>query len=591
MVSIRDSGSLGASSNLAGAAIKNIRMGITMNKTNNNSHDFIREIINEDIKTNKYNSRVHTRFPPEPNGHLHIGHAKSICLNFGIAEDYNGKCNLRFDDTNPIKEGDEYVNSIIEDVKWLGFDWEERLFFGSDYFTKMYDYAIDLIKSGRAYVDDQNAFEISHNRGAVNKPGKNSPYRERSIEENLKLFNSMKKGIFKDGEKVLRAKIDMSHPNMNMRDPVMYRILHASHHRTKDKWCIYPMYDWAHGLEDSIEGITHSICTLEFENHRPLYDWFLKELNVYQPQQIEFARLNLTYTVMSKRMLLELVNEKIVSGWDDPRLPTIKGMKRRGYSPAAIRNFCKRIGVAKVNSTIPIEFLEHCVREDLNKTAPRYMGVIQPLKVTIENYPDDKIDYMDVINNPEDKSAGVRKVAFTKSLYIEKDDFMQNPTKKFYRLAPDREVRLVNAYYLKCIDVIKEGDEISEVICTIDPETKGGYSPDGRKVKSTIHWVSLEKSIDAEIRIYDRLFTVENPSSYKNQDFKDFINSDSLKIISNCKVERAVSKLKTFERFQFLRKGYFCIDPDSSDKKLIINQTVELKDKWLKIKNIEKNYN
>jgi glutaminyl-tRNA synthetase len=566
-------------------------MGITMNKTNNNSHDFIREIINEDIKANKYNSRVHTRFPPEPNGHLHIGHAKSICLNFGIAEDYNGKCNLRFDDTNPIKEGDEYVNSIIEDVKWLGFDWEERLFFGSDYFTKMYDYAIDLIKSGRAYVDDQNAFEISHNRGAVNKPGKNSPYRERSIEENLKLFNSMKKGIFKDGEKVLRAKIDMSHPNMNMRDPVMYRILHASHHRTKDKWCIYPMYDWAHGLEDSIEGITHSICTLEFENHRPLYDWFLKELNVYQPQQIEFARLNLTYTVMSKRMLLELVNEKIVSGWDDPRLPTIKGMKRRGYSPAAIRNFCKRIGVAKVNSTIPIEFLEHCVREDLNKTAPRYMGVIQPLKVTIENYPDDKIDYMDVINNPEDKSAGVRKVAFTKSLYIEKDDFMENPTKKFYRLAPDREVRLVNAYYLKCIDVIKEGDEISEVICTIDPETKGGYSPDGRKVKSTIHWVSLEKSIDAEIRMYDRLFTVENPSSYKNQDFKDFINSDSLKIISNCKVERAVSKLKTFERFQFLRKGYFCIDPDSSDKKLIINQTVELKDKWLKIKNLEKNYN
>jgi glutaminyl-tRNA synthetase len=566
-------------------------MGITMNKTNNNSHDFIREIINEDIKTNKYNSRVHTRFPPEPNGHLHIGHAKSICLNFGIAEDYNGKCNLRFDDTNPIKEGDEYVNSIIEDVKWLGFDWEERLFFGSDYFTKMYDYAIDLIKSGRAYVDDQNAFEISHNRGAVNKPGKNSPYRERSIEENLKLFNSMKKGIFKDGEKVLRAKIDMSHPNMNMRDPVMYRILHASHHRTKDKWCIYPMYDWAHGLEDSIEEITHSICTLEFENHRPLYDWFLKELNVYQPQQIEFARLNLTYTVMSKRMLLELVNEKIVSGWDDPRLPTIKGMKRRGYPPAAIRNFCKRIGVAKVNSTIPIEFLEHCVREDLNKTAPRYMGVIQPLKVTIENYPDDKIDYMDVINNPEDKSAGVRKVAFTKSLYIEKDDFMENPTKKFYRLAPDREVRLVNAYYLKCIDVIKEGDEISEVICTIDPETKGGYSPDGRKVKSTIHWVSLEKSIDAEIRMYDRLFTVENPSSYKNQDFKDFINSDSLKIISNCKVERAVSKLKTFERFQFLRKGYFCIDPDSSDKKLIINQTVELKDKWLKIKNLEKNYN
>ncbi len=549
------------------------------------SHDFIREIINKDLKTKKNDSRVHTRFPPEPNGHLHVGHAKSICLNFGIAEEYNGKCNLRFDDTNPIKEGDEYVKSIIDDVGWLGFDWEDRIYYASDYFPQMYNYAIVLIKSGKAYVDDQNANEISYNRGTVNKSGKNSPYRDRSIEENLELFELMKKGYFKDGEKVLRAKIDMSHPNMNMRDPVMYRILHAYHHRTKDEWCIYPMYDWAHGLEDSIEKITHSICTLEFENHRPLYDWFLKELKIFQPQQIEFARLNLTYTVMSKRMLLELVNKNYVNGWDDPRLPTIKGMKRRGYSPASIRDFCRRIGVAKVNSNIPVDFLEHCVRENLNKTVPRFMGVLRPLKITIENYPNDLIDDMNVINNPEDANAGIRKVPFSKSLYIEQDDFMEYPSKKFYRLAPGREVRLVNAYFLKCNDVIKEGEIIKELICTIDHNTKGGNSPDGRKVKSTIHWVSLQKAIDAEVRLYDRLFTIENPTGKKGQDYKDFINSNSLKILKNCKIESAVSELKPFDRFQFLRKGYFCIDPDKNDKKLVINQTVELRDKWSKIKN------
>ena len=549
------------------------------------SHDFIREIINKDLKTKKNDSRVHTRFPPEPNGHLHVGHAKSICLNFGIAEEYNGKCNLRFDDTNPIKEGDEYVKSIIDDVGWLGFDWEDRIYYASDYFSEMYNYAIVLIKSGKAYVDDQNANEISYNRGTVNKSGKNSPYRDRSIEENLELFELMKKGYFKDGEKVLRAKIDMSHPNMNMRDPVMYRILHAYHHRTKDEWCIYPMYDWAHGLEDSIEKITHSICTLEFENHRPLYDWFLKELKIFRPQQIEFARLNLTYTVMSKRMLLELVNKNYVNGWDDPRLPTIKGMKRRGYSPASIRDFCRRIGVAKVNSNIPVDFLEHCVRENLNKTVPRFMGVLRPLKITIENYPNDLIDDMNVINNPEDANAGIRKVPFSKSLYIEQDDFMEYPSKKFYRLAPGREVRLVNAYFLKCNDVIKEGEIIKELICTIDHNTKGGNSPDGRKVKSTIHWVSLQKAIDAEVRLYDRLFTIENPTGKKGQDYKDFINSNSLKILKNCKIESAVSELKPFDRFQFLRKGYFCIDPDKNDKKLVINQTVELRDKWSKIKN------
>lgn len=554
-----------------------------MDSNNDSSHDFIRDIVDEDLKTSKYEGRVHTRFPPEPNGYLHIGHAKSICLNFGIAEEYDGLCNLRFDDTNPVKEGEEYVRSIIEDIKWLGFDWEDRLFFASDYFYQMHAYALDLIKAGKAYVDDQTAEEISEGRGTLTKPGKNSPYRDRPVEENLDLLERMKAGEFADGEKVLRAKIDMSHPNMNMRDPVIYRVLHASHHRTGDKWCIYPMYDWAHGLEDSIENITHSICTLEFENHRPLYDWFLNELDVYHPQQIEFARLNLTYTVMSKRMLLELVKEKHASGWDDPRMPTISGMRRRGYSPAAIRGFCKRIGVAKANSIIPIEFLEHCIRDDLNKTAPRFMGVLHPLKVVIDNYPKDKTDEMEVVNNPEDPDAGTRKVPFSSTLYIEKEDFMENPSRKFWRLAPNREVRLNNAYLITCTDVVKENEEVTELRCEIDPATRGGNAPDNRRVKSTLHWVSADHALNAEVRLYDKLFTVENPAGQKEGNFKEYLNPDSLNVLKSCKVEPAIRNLKAFDRFQFLRKGYFCIDPDSTDKNLIINQTVGLRDTWARI--------
>jgi len=545
--------------------------------------DFIREIIDEDIRTNKYGGKVHTRFPPEPNGYLHIGHAKSICLNFGIAEEYGGKCNLRFDDTNPAKEEEKYVEAIIEDVKWLGFDWEDRLFFASDYFDKMYEYAVELVKKGKAYVDDLSPEEIREYRGTLTKPGKNSPYRNRSVEENLALLEKMKAGEFKDGEKVLRAKIDMSHPNMNMRDPVMYRILHATHHRTGNKWCIYPTYDWAHGLEDSIEGITHSICTLEFENHRPLYDWFLEQLGIHHPRQIEFARLNLTYTVMSKRMLRELVEEGYVSGWDDPRLPTIRGMRRRGYSPASIRDFCRRIGVSKTNSIIPIELLEHCVREDLNKTAPRYMGVLNPLKVVIENYPEDKVEEMDVVNNPEDPNAGTHKAPFSRVLYIERDDFMEEPPKKFYRLAPGREVRLKNAYFITCIDFTKKNGEVSELRCTIDPATKGGDAPNGRRPKSTLHWVSAEHAIDAEVRLYDKLFTVEDPAGQKDADFKEFLNPDSLKVLTSCKMEPAMKNLKPFDRIQLLRIGYFCVDPDTSDDKLVLNKTVGLRDEWAKI--------
>ena len=546
--------------------------------------DFIREIIDNDIKTKKYKGRVHTRFPPEPNGYLHIGHAKSICLNFGIAEEYKGKCNLRFDDTNPSKEEEEYVRSIIDNVRWLGFDWQERLFFGSDYFDKMYEYAIELIKKGKAYVDDLSAEDISQLRGTLTQPGVESFYRDRSVEENLDLFTRMKNGEFKDGEKVLRAKIDMAHPNLNMRDPIMYRILHESHHRQKDKWCIYPMYDWAHGLEDSIEGITHSICTLEFENHRPLYDWFLDELGIYHPQQIEFARLNLTYTVMSKRMLLELVKEGIVNGWDDPRLPTISGMRRRGYSPEAIRTFCKRIGVAKVNSIVDFSFLEYCIREDLNKTAPRFMGVINPLKVVIDNFDDDKLQEFDAVINPENPDAGTRKIPFSKELYIEQEDFMENPPDKFFRLAPGREVRFRYSYLVTCKDVIKKNGKVVEIHCTIDPQTKGGYAPDGRKVKSTIHWISAKHAIDAEVRLYDRLFTVEDPAGQKEGNFKDFINPDSLKILKNCKVDPDINNLKPFDRFQFERLGYFCIDKDSTKKNLMINRTITLKDTWAKIR-------
>ena len=554
-----------------------------MDSTVEEKHDFIRDIIDEDLKTKKYKGRVHTRFPPEPNGYLHIGHAKSICLNFGIAEDYRGKCNLRFDDTNPAKEEEEYVKSIIEDVKWLGFDWEDRLFFGSDYFDQMHKYAVQLIKKGVAYVDDLSAKEISEYRGTLTKYGKNSPYRDRSIEENLDLFERMRKGEFKDGEKVLRAKIDMAHPNLNMRDPVMYRVLHASHHRQGDKWCIYPMYDWAHGLEDSIEDITHSICTLEFENHRPLYDWFLDELGVYHPQQIEFARLNLTFTIMSKRMLLELVEGGHVNGWDDPRLPTISGMRRRGYSPASIRNFCSKIGVAKVNSNVDFGLLEYCIRDDLNKTCPRYSGVLNPLKVVIENYPEDKVEEFEAIINPEDPEAGSRKISFSKEVYIEKEDFMEDPPKKFFRLSPSQEVRFRYAYLVTCKEAIKKGDEIVKLVCTIDPETKGGYTSDGRKVKSTIHWVSADHAIDAEIRLYDRLFTVEDPAGQKDADYKDFINLDSLKILKKCKVDPSIKKLKPLDRFQFERRGYFCIDPDTTEDKLIINRTVSLRDTWAKI--------
>ena len=554
-----------------------------MDSTNNITRDFIRDIIDEDLKTNKYKGRVHTRFPPEPNGYLHIGHAKSICLNFGLAEDYGGLCNIRFDDTNPSKEEEEYVQSIIEDVRWLGFDWDDRLFFASDYFDQMYKYAVQLVKDKKAYVDDLNAKEISEYRGTLTKPGRNSPYRDRSVKENLHLFGQMKAGEFADGEKVLRAKIDMAHPNLNMRDPVIYRILHATHHRSGDKWCIYPMYDWAHGLEDSIEKITHSICTLEFENHRPLYDWFLDNLDVYHPQQIEFARLNLTYTVMSKRMLLELVEGGYVNGWDDPRIPTISGMRRRGYSPAAIRNFCKRIGVAKVNSMVDFEFLEHCMRDDLNKTSPRFMGALRPLKVVIENFPEDKVEEFEAIINPEDPKAGTRKVPFSRVLYIEQGDFMEDPPKKFYRLAPGREVRLRYAYFVTCKEAIKKDGDVVELRCTIDPATRGGYAPDGRRVKSTIHWVSAAHAIDAEVRLYDRLFTVEDPMRKKDTDFKEFLNPNSLEVLTSCKVEPALQNLKPFDRFQFERLGYFCIDPNTTGENLVINRTVGLRDTWAKI--------
>jgi glutaminyl-tRNA synthetase len=555
---------------------------MVMETTETVAKDFIRDIIDEDLRTNKYEGRVHTRFPPEPNGYLHIGHAKSICLNFGIAQDYKGLCNLRFDDTNPAKEEQEYVRSIIDNVKWLGFDWEDRLFFASDYFDQMYNYAVQLVKTGKAYVDDLTADQITEYRGTLTKPGRNSPFRDRSVEENLDLLTRMKTGEFGDGEKVLRAKIDMADPNLNMRDPVMYRILHASHHRTGDKWCIYPMYDWAHGLEDSIEGITHSICTLEFENHRPLYDWFLDALGVYHPQQIEFARLNLTFTVMSKRLLLQLVEGKFVSGWDDPRLPTISGMRRRGYSPSAIRMFCKRIGVAKFNSIVDIEFLEHCIRDDLNKTSPRYMGVLRPLKVIIDNYPTDSTEELEAVNNPEDPAMGSRKIPFSRTLFIEQDDFMENPPKDFYRLAPGREVRLRYAYFIKCANVIKKDGRIVELHCTYDPATKGGYAPDGRKVKSTIHWVSEKDAMDAEVRLYDRLFTVQDPTGEKSKEFKEFLNPRSLEKLIGCKVEPAVRGLKPFERFQFERLGYFCIDPDTTSQTLVINRSVELRDSWSK---------
>jgi len=547
--------------------------------------DFIRQIIADDLKTGKWGGRVATRFPPEPNGYLHIGHAKSICLNFGIAAEFSGTCNLRFDDTNPEKEEQEYVNSIIEDVRWLGWDWDDRLYFASDYFEQMYQYAVQLIKAGKAYVCDLSADEVTQYRGTLTRPGKDSPYRSRSIEENLALFERMKAGEFPDGSRTLRAKIDMAHPNLNMRDPVMYRILHATHHRTGDKWCIYPTYDWAHGLEDSIEKITHSVCTLEFENHRPLYDWFLDQLGVWHSQQIEFARLNLSYTVMSKRKLLQLVQQGRVRGWDDPRLPTICGLRRRGYSPESIRNFCQVIGVNKFNSTVDIALLEHCVREDLNKTSPRVMAVLRPLKVIIDNYPQGLVEEMEAVNNPEDLSAGTRKVPFSQELYIERDDFMENPPKKFYRLAPGREVRLRYAYFVRCVDLVKNtSGQIVELHCTYDPATRGGDTPDGRKVKSTLHWVCAQHTLNAEVQLYENLFTKEDPDDVlQGQDFTANLNPNSLIVLTDCKVEPSLKNAKPLQRFQFERLGYFCVDSDSRDGKLIFNRTVTLKDEWAKI--------
>ena len=543
--------------------------------------NFIQKIIDEHNETGKFNSKVHTRFPPEPNGYLHIGHAKAICLNFNIAEEYDGKCNLRFDDTNPLAEEDEYVRSIQDDVKWLGFDWKGRIYFASDYFQQMYDYAIQLINNGNAYVCDLTSEEIKENRGTLQKPGTESPYRDRSLDENLNLFARMKSGEFENGSKTLRAKIDMSHPNMNMRDPVIYRILHANHHRTADRWCIYPMYDWAHGLEDSIEGITHSLCSLEFEDHRPLYDWYLEKLGVYRPQQIEFARLNLSYTIMSKRKLKILVEDNHVAGWDDPRMPTISGFKRRGYTPRAIRNFMEDVGVAKRDNVMDIAKLESSLRSDLNSRSLRRMAVLNPLKVVITNYPDEKEEFVVAKNNPEDESAGTRKLPFSKVLYIEKEDFMEDPPKKFFRLTLGAEVRFKFAYFITCNDIIKDGNgDIIELHCTYDKDTLGGRSSDGRKVKGTLHWVSAKHSIPAEIRLYDRLFSSINPDGEEN--FIDSINSNSLKVLNNCLLEPDLKSLESDIPIQFERIGYFFKDKESSDKSLVFNRTVALRDTWSK---------
>ncbi len=552
-----------------------------MNDTQKEPVNFIQKIIDDDNASGKWNNRVHTRFPPEPNGYLHIGHAKSICLNFGIAEKNGGKCNLRFDDTNPVKEEDEYVQSIIKDVKWLGFDWEDRLFYASDYFDQMYEFAIQLIQDGKAYVCDLSGDEIRNTRGTLTESGKESPHINRSIEENLDLFVRMKNGEFSNGEKVLRAKIDMSHPNLNMRDPVIYRILHASHHRTGDKWCIYPMYDWAHGLEDSIEKITHSICTLEFEDHRPLYDWYLEQLGVYHPQQIEFARLNLNFTIMSKRKLKQLVDENHVDGWDDPRMPSISGLRRRGYTPESIRNFAEDLGVTKRDSIIDVIRLENALREDLNKRAPRVMSVLDPLKVVITNYPEGTTEMLEAINNPEDPSAGKREIPFSRELYIEQSDFMEDPPKKFFRLGPGREVRLRYAYFITCQEVIKdENGNIVELQCTYDPKTKGGSAPDGRKVKGTLHWVSTQHAVDAEIRLYDRLFLKENPD--ENGEFLKNLNPNSCKTFSNSKCEPSLANPESLT-YQFERNGYFIKDEkESINGKLVFNRAVSLRDSWKK---------
>jgi len=565
---------------------------LTTKTDSGSASNFIKNIIDEDLKNNKNEGRVHTRFPPEPNGYLHIGHAKSICLNFGLAAEYQGLCNLRFDDTNPSKEEEEYVNSIMEDVRWLGFDWGERLYYASDYFERLYQWAVRLIKEGKAYVDSLSAEEIREHRGTLTQPGKASPFRNRSWEENLNLFERMRAGEFDDGTHVLRAKIDMTSPNVNMRDPVMYRILHATHHRTGDTWCIYPMYDFTHGQSDSLEGITHSICTLEFEDHRPLYDWYIEALKIHHPQQIEFARLNLKYTVMSKRKLLQLVQEKYVSGWDDPRMPTIAGLRRRGYTPEAIRTFCERIGVAKSNSIVDIALLEYCLREDLNLRSPRVMAVLRPLRVIITNYPEGKVEEMDAINNPEDPSKGSRKVPFGRVLYIEQDDFRENPPKKFFRLSPGQEVRLRYAYIIKCENVIKDGrtGEIIEIHCTYDPETKSGSPQSSRMVKGTIHWVSAAHAIEAEVRLYDRLFVKPNPDDTKDgSDFRDYLNPNSLETLTSCRVEPSLANAVPGSRYQFERIGYFCVDSvDSTPKKLVFNRTVSLRDTWAKIEKTQR---
>jgi glutaminyl-tRNA synthetase len=550
---------------------------------------FIRDIILEDLKTNKYGGRVHTRFPPEPNGYLHIGHAKSINLNFGLAAEFGGKCNLRFDDTNPCKEETEYVESIIEDARWLGGDWEDRLFYASDYFDQLYEWAVQLTKGGKAFVCDLTAEQLSEYRGTFTQPGKESPWRNRPVEENLDLFERMRAGEFPDGSRTLRAKIDMASPNLNMRDPVMYRILHASHHRTGDKWCIYPMYDFTHGESDSIEGITHSICTLEFEDHRPLYDWYLDQLGIYHPQQYEFDRLSLTYTVLSKRKLLTLVKEGHVRGWDDPRMPTISGIRRRGYTPEAIRNFCRNVGVSKTNGTTEFCRLEYYVREDLNKRAARVMAVLQPLKVVIDNYPEGQVEQMEAVNNPEDASGGTRMVPFSRVLYIEQDDFREDPPKQYFRLSPGREVRLRYGYFIKCTGVVKdESGRPVEIHCTYDPATRGGNAPDGRKVKSTIHWVSAQHAVDAEVRLYDTLFLKENPGEDEGSDFIADLNPNSLEIIAHAKLEPSLAGAPVLSRYQFERLGYFCVDKDSTPQRPVFNRTVALRDTWAKIEKAQR---
>jgi glutaminyl-tRNA synthetase len=551
--------------------------------------NFIRDIILGDLKTNKYEGRVQTRFPPEPNGYLHIGHAKAICLDFGLADEFGGNTNLRFDDTNPSKEETEYVDSIMEDVKWLGFHWD-GLFYASDYFEQLYNWALQLITAGKAYVDDLSADDIRKYRGTLTEPGKDSPYRNRSAEENLDLFKRMKAGEFPDGSRVLRAKIDMASPNLNMRDPVMYRILHADHHRTGNKWCIYPMYDYAHGQSDSLERVTHSMCTLEFQDHRPLYNWFIEQLGIFPSQQIEFDRLNLTYTLLSKRKLLQLVQEGRVNGWDDPRMPTISGIRRRGYTPEAIRNFVASIGVSKTEGSIELAMLEHFVREDLNKRALRVMAVLRPLKVVIDNYPEGQTEGMDAVNNPEDAAAGTRKVPFSRELYIEQDDFREDPPKGYFRLSPGREVRLRYGYFITCQSVVKnDKGEVIEVHCTYDPATRGGNAPDGRKVKSTIHWVSASHAVDAEVRIYETLFAKENPNQVEEgKDFLSNLNPNSLETISNAKVEPSLTNASSGSRYQFERLGYFCVDPDSKPGRPVFNRTVALKDTWAKIENKSK---